>query len=342
MSSLMDRMKKQSTIDTSSALEDSEVFGERQVIPTEIPILNIALSASLDGGLTSGVTQIAGPSKHFKSMIALFMMRSFQRKYTDGVVLFYDSEFGTPPSYFKSFGIDMERVFHTPIVDVEQFKHDIMVQLKDFKRGEKVLIVVDSLGQLASAKEVDDAIEGKSVADMTRAKAMKSLFRMITPHLRIKDIPLVVVNHTYKEIGMYPKDIVAGGTGSYFAADTIWIIGRQQEKVEGEVAGYNFVLNVEKSRYVKEKMKFFLTVMFEGGIDKYSGLLELAMEGGFVTKPMPGWYQKKGSTNKLRLADTKTEAFWQDLLKNGEFHEFIKKHCEVSYGDIIESKEDEE
>lgn len=339
--SLMDRMKKQSTIDISGSLDDSDIFGDRQVIQTEIPILNIALQGNLQGGLTSGVTQIAGPSKHFKSMVALFMMRSFQRKYEDGAVLFYDSEFGTPKGYFKSFGIDMNRVLHSPIVDVEQLKHDIMVQLKEFKRGEKVLIVIDSLGQLASSKEVDDAIEGKSVADMTRAKSIKSLFRMVTPHLRIKDIPLVVINHTYKEIGLYPKDIVGGGTGSYFAADTIWIIGRQQEKIEGEVAGYNFVLNVEKSRYVREKSKFSLTVMFEGGIETYSGLLELALEGGFVVKPSPGWYMKKGTTNKVREADTKTESFWKDILKNGEFNEFIRKRCEVAYGDLVETQETE-
>jgi len=340
--SLMDRMKKQTTIDIANALDDSDIFSDRQVIPTEIPILNIALQGSLQGGLTSGVTQIAGPSKHFKSLIALFMMRSFQKKYPDGAVLFYDSEFGTPKGYFKSFGIDMSRVLHCPIVDVEQFKHDIMVQLKEFKRGEKVLIVIDSLGQLASSKEVDDTLEGKAVADMTRAKSIKSLFRMITPHLRIKDIPMVVINHTYKELGMYPKDIVGGGTGSYFAADTIWIVGRQQNKVDGEVAGYNFVLNVEKSRYVKEKSKFGLTVTFENGIEIYSGLLELALEGGFVTKPSPGWYVKKGTANKVRESETKTEAFWKDLLKDGEFNEFIKKHCEVAYGDLVDSKESDE
>ena len=57
-------------------------------------------------------------------------------------------------------------------------------------------------------EEVEDALEGKSVADMSRAKQVKSLFRMVTPHLNIKDISMVVVNHTYKEIGMFPKDIV--------------------------------------------------------------------------------------------------------------------------------------
>ena len=81
---------------------------------------------------------------------------------------------------------------------------------------------------------------------MSRAKQMKSLFRMVTPHLNLKDIPLIAVNHTYKEIGLYPKDIVSGGTGAYYSADAIWIIGRQQEKDGAEIAGYNFVINIEK------------------------------------------------------------------------------------------------
>jgi RecA/RadA recombinase len=173
-------------------------------------------------------------------------------------MLFYDSEFGTPQSYFDSFGIDLGRVVHTPITDIEQLKFDVMAQLQGIERNERVIIVIDSIGNLASKKEVEDAMEGKSVADMSRAKQIKSLFRMVTPHLTIKDIPMVVVNHTYKEIGLYPKDIVGGGTGSYYSADNIFILGRQQEKDGTELVGYNFIINVEKSRYVREKSKIQL------------------------------------------------------------------------------------
>jgi RecA/RadA recombinase len=130
-----------------------------------------------------------------------------------------------------------------------------MKQLEGIDRGDRVMIIIDSIGNLASKKEVEDALEGKSVADMSRAKQVKSLFRMVTPHLNLKDIPMVVVNHTYKEIGMFPKDIVGGGTGSYYSADNIFILGRQQEKEGTEIVGYNFIINVEKSRYVKEKSK---------------------------------------------------------------------------------------
>ena len=130
-----------------------------------------------------------------------------------------------------------------------------MTQLEGVERSDHLIIIIDSIGNLASKKEVEDALEGKSVADMSRAKQIKSLFRMITPHLSLKDIPMVVVNHTYKTMELYSKDVVGGGTGSYYAADNIFILGRQQEKEGTEVVGYNFIINVEKSRYVREKSK---------------------------------------------------------------------------------------
>jgi RecA/RadA recombinase len=290
--SLMDKLKKNSTIKETSILSKSTLFNEKDMVQTEVPMVNVALSGRIDGGLTPGLTMWAGPSKHFKSAFSLLMAKSYMDKYKDAVMLFYDSEFGTPKKYFETFDIDMDRVLHTPLTDIEQLKFDIMNQLKDISRGDKVIIVVDSIGNLASKKEVDDAIEGKSVADMSRAKQVKSLFRMVTPHLTLKDIPMVVVNHTYKTMEMYAKDVVGGGTGSYYSADNIFILGRQQEKDTTGITGYNFVINVEKSRYVREKSKILITVDFETGIQKYSGLLDVAIEGNFVQKPSPGWYAK--------------------------------------------------
>jgi RecA/RadA recombinase len=282
----------------------------------------------------------AGPSKHFKTAFALLMASAYQKKYPDAVVLFYDSEFGTPQSYFESFNINMDNVLHTPITDVEQLKHDIMNQIQAIEKDDRVIIILDSIGNLASKKEVEDSIEGKSVADMSRAKQIKSLFRMVTPHLTLKDIPMIVVNHTYKEIGMFPKDIVGGGTGSYYSADTIWILGRQQDKDGTELVGYNFIINVEKSRYVREKSKIPVTVSFDGGINKWSGLLDIALEGNFVTKPSNGWYAKVDQDtgevlDKKRFADTQTEEFWKDILADVRFKEFVRKKYEITYSSIM-------
>jgi hypothetical protein len=217
-----------------------------------------------------------------------------------------------------------------------------MQQLTNLERGERLIIVIDSIGNLASKKEVDDALEGKSVADMSRAKQVKSLFRMITPHLSLKDIPMIVVNHTYKEIGLYPKDIVGGGTGSYYSADNIFIIGRQQEKEGTEVVGYNFIINVEKSRYVKEKSKIPVSVSFDGGISRWSGLLDVALESGHVIKPSNGWYSKVDVSSgevedkKYRIKDTDTKDFWLPILKTETFQEFIKDKYQMTSGNIMQ------
>jgi len=325
MSELIDKLKKNSTIKDTSVLSESKFFNAKDMIQTAVPMINVALSGKLDGGLIPGLTVFAGPSKHFKTAFALLLAKSFLEKYDDGIVLFYDSEFGSPQGYFDSFGIDTKKVLHTPITDIEQLKHDAMAQLNSLERGDHVIIIIDSVGNLASKKEVEDALDGKSVADMSRAKQLKSLFRMVTPHLTLKDIPMVVVNHTYKEIGMFPKDIVSGGTGIYYSADNIYIVGRQQEKDGTEITGYNFIINVEKSRSVREKSKIAIEVSYEGGISKWSGLMDVALEGGFVTKPSNGWYSKAGSDEKIRMKDTYTKEFWIPILADKKFQEFVEK-----------------
>ena len=338
--SLMDKIKKNSTIKDSAILSKSKFFTDKDMVPTDVPMINVALSGKLDGGIIPGLTMWAGPSKHFKTAFSLLMAKAYMDKYPEAVLLFYDSEFGTPIKYFETFGIDMERVLHTPLTDIEQLKFDIMQQLQEVNRGDKLMVILDSIGNLASKKEVDDALDGKSVADMSRAKQVKSLFRMVTPHLNLKDIPMVVVNHTYKEIGMFPKDIVGGGTGSYYSADNIFILGRQQEKEGTEIVGYNFIINVEKSRYTKEKSKIPIAVSFDGGIQKYSGLVDIGIDGGFISKPSPGWYakvdQETGEVgDKVRFDATQTDEFMLPLLKSAKFKEYVNQKYGIAYGNIM-------
>ena len=340
---LMDKLKKNSKIEYTAVLEDSKFFNKKDMVPTSVPMVNVALSGRLDGGLTPGLTVLAGPSKHFKTAFSLLMAKAYMDKYPDAVMLFYDSEFGTPQAYFDSFGIDTSRVLHTPITDVEQLKFDIIGQLNGLERGEKLIIIIDSVGNLASKKELEDALNEKSVADMSRAKALKGLFRMVTPYLNLKDIPMVVVNHTYMEIGMFPKAVVSGGTGIYYSADTIWILGRQQDKEGTEIVGYNFIINVEKSRYVKEKSKIPVSVSFEGGIQRYSGLLDIAMAGGFIVKPSNGWYQKVDRETgellggKSREKDTLNEEFWKEILSNKLFQEYVVNSFQIGHGSIFQT-----
>ena len=177
---------------------------------------------------------------------------------------------------------------------------------------------------------------------MSRAKALKGLFRMVTPYLTMKNIPLLAVNHTYKEIGLFPKDVVGGGTGIYYSADNIWILGRRQNKTGTEVTGYDFIINVEKSRYVKEKSKIPVSVSWEGGIERFSGLLDLALAGNYVAKPSNGWYCRVDrSTGELldpkkREKETLSEEFWNPIFEETDFKEFVKSYYTIGYKAPIE------
>jgi RecA/RadA recombinase len=325
----MDKLKKNSKSDFTSVLADSKFFNDKDMVPTTVPMMNVALSGSMDGGLAPGLTVLAGPSKHFKTSFALIMASAYLKKYDDAVLLFYDSEFGSPQAYFENFDIDTSRVLHTPITNVEELKFDIIAQLEGLDRNDKVVIVIDSVGNLASKKELEDAINEKSVADMSRAKALKGLFRMTTPYLNMKNIPLIAVNHTYKEIGLFPKDVVSGGTGIYYSADNIWIVGRQQDKQGTEIKGYHFVINVEKSRYVKEKSKIPISVSWDGGVQQWSGLLDVAMSGNYVSKPSPGWYCRIDKSTgelvepKVREKETLNEEFWKPIIEETDFKQYV-------------------
>lgn len=345
--SLKERLIKNSTIDYTATLTESKIYGKKDMILTRVPMINVALSGRVDGGLTPGLTVLAAPSKHFKTAFSLLMAAAFLKAHPDGIILFYDSEFGTPESYFTSFGVPLESVVHSPITDIEQLKFDVMHQLQEIKRGDKVMIIVDSVGNLASKKEVEDALKQSSAADMTRAKQLKSLFRMVTPHLTLKDIPMVVVNHIYMTQEMYSKPVVSGGTGIYYSADNIWIIGRQQDKDDKELLGYHFVINIEKSRYVREKSKIPITVGFDSGINKWSGLLDLALEGKFITKPKVGWYarvdQETGEIagKNYRANDIVDNGdFWKTIFEETNFAEWIKNRYSLGTGEIMRDDDD--
>jgi len=343
--SVMDKLKKNSRIDETSILARSKFFSEQDQVQTDVPMINVALSGQLDGGLTPGLTVLAGPSKHFKTSFALLMASAYMKQHEDAVLLFYDSEFGSPQGYFESFDIDTNRVLHTPVMDVEKLKFDLVNQLESIERGDHVIVVIDSIGNLASKKELEDALNEKSVADMSRAKALKGLFRMVTPYLTMKNIPLLAVNHTYQEIGLFPKAIVSGGTGITYSADNIWILGRQQDKQGTEIKGYHFIINVEKSRFVKEKSRVPISVSWEGGIETYSGLLQIALLSGHVTKPSQGWYARVDTDTgeeiqpKVREKDTLKKEFWDPILADTKFQDFVRNHYMIGYRSMIDAED---
>ena len=209
--------------------------------------------------------------------------------------------------------------------------------------------MIDSIGNLASRKEVEDAQNEKSVADMSRAKQLKSLFRIVTPKLTGKDIPMIAINHTYKEIGLFPKNIVSGGTGIYYSANQIFIISKSQQKEGTDLAGFKFTINIEKSRYVKEKAKLPFTVLYDTGIQKYSSLFDLALESGHLTKANQGWYNLVDMDTgeiiqpKRRAKDIESdEEFFEGLMADPRFNDYIEKKFKLTTLEMEKIEDDRE
>lgn len=212
--SILDKVKKNTKAGKGmiETLDKSIYLNEKCNTPTIMPVLNLALSGELNSGIQGGVTIFAGPSKHFKSNLALLCIKSYLDKYPDAACLFLDNEFGINNEYISNMGIDASRVIHIPFDTVENLRNEISSQLDGLVRGDKLILLVDSIGNVAAQKEMSDAEEDKSASDMgSRAKALKSLFRVITVKSKIKDIPIVMINQTYSSQGMFPKDVMGGG-----------------------------------------------------------------------------------------------------------------------------------
>lgn len=344
--SLKDRIKKTSTLKHTAVLAESRFMSDKKEdILTPIPLINAALSGDMDIGMVPGILQIVGDSKMFKTGFLMLLLKSFLDKNPDGIGIYYDSEFGAPQGYFESFGIDMSRVIHCPVTDVEMLKFDVMAQLEAHQDGDKIFIAIDSIGNLASKKEVEDAINQKSVADMSRAKSINSFFRMVTPHLTLKALYMVAINHGYQEMSMFPKTIVGGGKKSYLSSDNIWIIGREQEKEEKVLIGHTFWITIEKSRYAKEKLRIPVTVTFDGGIDRYSGLLEIAEELGYVkrTRHSPKGYSRvdvdTGVIEDKIFDETSSAEFWNPVLASESFKVGIREYFKVAHIELLSDVE---
>lgn len=324
----------------STILEESTLFTDGFVSPTKIPMLNVALSGKIDGGLTAGVTVIAGESKSFKTMFGLLIASAYMKNNPDSIMLFYDSEFGSPPDYFETFGIDTSRVVHTPIMNVEQLKFDLVSQLENIERKDNVFVFVDSIGNLASKKEVEDAKDSKSALDMSRAKQIKSFFRIVTPYFQLNDIPGLFINHTYQTQEMFSKTIVSGGTGVTLSSNTVWVVNKSQEKdSKKNLEGWNFNVNINKSRYVQEKKKIPIQVFYKTGINTFSGLLQIGEELGYIEKVGKGRYSRNmvdketgeviPDEKSFTKKQTDNAEFWSKLFANSDFKKAIEAHYSI-------------
>ena len=300
-----------------------------EFIDTGSHIFNALLSGSLYGGLPSNkITAIAGESATGKTYFALGMVKQFLEDHKDSAVFYFESESAISKDMIESRGIDSSRVVIVPVVTVQQFRNQAISILDKYaespkSKRPKMMFVLDSLGMLSTTKEIEDTAEGKETKDMTRAQITKGAFRVLTLKLGRVGIPMIVTNHTYDVIGsMFPQKEMGGGSGLKYAASSIIFLSKKKEKEGTEIIGNIIHCKNAKSRMTDENRMVDVRLSYDKGLDRYYGLLDMALAFNVFTKEGTRVKLPNGKTEFGKTINNNPEKFFtDDVMQQLEQHE---------------------
>ena len=307
-------------------------------IDTGSYIFNALLSGSIYGGLPANkITAIAGESATGKTFFIMGMVKSFLDDNPDAGVLYFESESAITKQMVIDRGIDPKRMVIIPVTTVQEFRTQAIKILdlylaKNEADRKPIMLCLDSLGMLSTTKEVEDTSDGKETRDMTRAQVLKAAFRVLTLKLGRAKVPMVVTNHTYDSMGsMFPTKEMGGGSGLKYAASSIVFLSKKKEKDGKDVIGNIVHCKNHKSRLTIENKMVDVRLSYDKGLDRYYGLLELAIKYDIF----------KQVSTRIELPDGKTQ-FGKTIINNPEeyFTEEVMKQLdkaaekEFKYGNI--------
>ena len=298
--------------------------------------LNALLSGSIYGGMPSNkITAIAGEAATGKTFFALGIVKAFLDKNKDAGVIYFESESALTKELVEARGIDSTRMVIVPVATVQEFRHQsIKVIDKYLEQGEDkrkpLMFVLDSLGMLSTTKEMEDTAEGKETRDMTRSQIVKAAFRVLTLKLGKAKVPMIMTNHTYDVIGsMFPQKEMGGGSGLKYAASNIVYLSKRKEKDGKEIIGNIIHCKNYKSRLTKENALIDVRLTYKDGLDKYYGLLELAIKHGIFKSVSTRIELPDGSKQYAKTINNEPDKFFtKDVL--AQIDEAAKK--EFLYG----------
>jgi|TARA_R110000772_G_scaffold201409_1_gene311761 RecA/RadA recombinase len=314
MSFLKDLVKASGN-EYASIVNDGVAAGDVDgFIDTGSHIFNALLSGSLYGGLPSNkITAIAGESATGKTFFALGIVKQFLEDNKDAAVIYFESESAISRDMIEDRGIDSKRVVIVPVVTVQEFRNQAISILDKYAETPKdkrppMMFCLDSLGMLSTTKEIEDTAEGKETKDMTRAQITKGAFRVLTLKLGRVGVPMIVTNHTYDVIGsMFPQKEMGGGSGLKYAASSIIYLSKRKEKEGTEIVGNIIHCKNAKSRLTVENRVVDVRLSYDKGLDRYYGLLDMALAFGVFEK----------SSTRVKLPNGKTE-FGKTINNNPE------------------------
>lgn len=339
--------------------EGFEIFSESKLtlindfISTGSYSLNSLISGSYFKGIPHGrITGLAGKKGVGKSFICANTMREAQKQ--NYMVFVFDSESSLDRDFLTRLGVNVDEVTFKSINTVNEFKSLVLNTLTEMNKidpDQKILIVVDSLGNLSTEKEMEDAISGKTAQDMgLRAKQLKAASRVLTNAVAYNNAAMLITNHTYEQAGANPNcppvEIFAGGEGFNYCCSTIinlkkFIRKEEIKQASGEVEKQptHFIIRATttKNRIVPEGTQRELLVHFKFGLHKWYGLLDDALNFGFFEKSARGLIVKHLDKNyfEKQIYLAANEEIWLPIIK--EMDE--KAKAKYSFSNILDIDE---
>ena len=281
---LKDIIKETGNEYASLVSEGVEAGDVDEFIDTGSYIFNGLLSGSIYGGLPANkITALAGESATGKTFFLMGMVKNFLDANPNSGVVYFESESAITKQMVIDRGIDPERMVILPVTTVQEFRTQALKVLdrylqQDVDIRKPMFMCLDSLGMLSTTKEVEDTTDGKETRDMTRAQVLKAAFRVLTLKLGKAKVPMVVTNHTYDSMGLFSTKEMGGGSGLKYAASSIVFLSKKKEKDGTEVIGNIVHCKNHKSRLTMENKMVDVRLTYDKGLDKYYGLLDLAIK----------------------------------------------------------------
>jgi RecA/RadA recombinase len=278
--------------DTALAVDGKSAAEYTGFIDSGSYMLNTALSGSMFGGLPNNKALVlAGDPAVGKSFFALSIVSQFLKENESARVVYFDTESAITNDMLSARGIDLNRIVKSEPDSIERFRTVALKMLDTYAKIPTedrfpMLMVLDSLSALPSGKEIGDITDGKDTRDMTKSQLIKGAFRVLRLKMAKLQIPMIITSHTYAVIGAYvPTKEMAGGSGAKYAADTIAFLSKSKERdSDKKVIGNIVKVRMVKSRMTKEETVVETRIMFDGGLDRYYGLLDFAQDAGLVKR----------------------------------------------------------
>lgn len=296
-------------------------------------VLNALLSADIYGGYSSNkITLVGSPSSTGKSYLAISAAKNFLHQNPNGIVFYFESESAITKDMLVSRGVDVSRTVIIPVVTVQDFKKQAVRILDNYEKEpvderQPLFFVLDSMGMLSTNKEIEDSSSGSDTKDMTRAGQLKAAFRVLTLRMGRSNCPLFVTNHVYADMGggPYASAIQGGGTGALYSSSTILTLTKAKEKDNsGDVVGAIVSVTATKSRLTRENTKVKCLIRYDGGMDRYYGLLTLAEEAGIFKKVGTRYELEDGRKIYGKTINENPEEYYtKDVLDR--INEYVKK-----------------